>query len=86
MAHSPHHHHPSYHRRQIDDHRNTVEQPAPRRVVHARPRPTPGALLEYVAKWKALDENAMAPLLPTAMEPLESASPGDSKPATDAAP
>ena len=33
-----------------------------------------GALLEYVAKLKALDENAMALLLPAAMEPLETAS------------
>ena len=37
-----------------------------------------GVLLEYVAKCKALDENAMALLLPAAMEPLESASAEDS--------
>ena len=37
-----------------------------------------GVLLEYVAKCKALDENAMTLLLPAAMEPLESASAEDS--------
>ncbi|KAI0712775.1 armadillo-type protein [Cerioporus squamosus] len=37
-----------------------------------------GVLLEYIAKCKALDENAMALLLPAAMEPLESASAEDS--------
>ncbi|RPD60690.1 hypothetical protein L227DRAFT_501246 [Lentinus tigrinus ALCF2SS1-6] len=36
-----------------------------------------GALLEYVAKCKSLDENAMALLLPAAMEPLNSASAED---------
>lgn len=32
-----------------------------------------GALLEYVAKVKLLDENIMAFLLPAAMEPLQDA-------------
>ena len=59
----------------------------PRHAALSPPAPAPpGALLEYVAMCNALDENAMALLPPTAMEPLESASAGDSTPATDAAP
>ncbi|TBU55148.1 armadillo-type protein [Dichomitus squalens] len=38
-----------------------------------------GVLLEYVAKSKTLDENAMALLLPAAMEPVESASSAQSE-------